>query len=61
MQLEHNSRPLALAATWPSPIDIEGLNVVDRIRIKEIGLDKWLEEIALQRPIKERCRKTSLG
>lgn len=44
-----------LQVNWEAAIDIEGLNQVDKLRIREIGFDKWLEEIGTK-PLKQSPR-----
>lgn len=54
--------PLPLQCNWGSPpIDIEGLNDSDKKRIKEIGFDKWLEEVSMTEATKQLRSKFSGG
>lgn len=37
---------MKLQCRWSAPIDIDGLNDTDKIRIRQIGLRRWMDEVS---------------
>lgn len=46
MATETKLKPRSLQTSWGTPVDTDGLNETDRRRIREVGFDRWMEEMS---------------